>query len=95
MASNTSIADGGLHDVVIVFQKNGPYTTTILFYVDGVLDASRSGCTTANATTNTGVDQSVATLAANMEANSYVGDIRLYRRQLYSTEIVDYHNGAN
>lgn len=95
VASNTSIADGGLHDVVIVFKKNGWYTPVIYFYIDGVYDAASYGCTTANATTNIGVDQSVATLAANMAAYSYVGDIRLYRRQLYSTEIVDYHNGAN
>ena len=94
VSSATAITNGAVHDVVIVFRQVSGGVPQIFFWIDGVFDAQRPGCTTAGPTTNTGLDQSVATLAANMEANSTVADIRLYRRELVFSEILGYHNGT-
>ncbi len=95
VSSGSAITDGGVHSVVIVFDRIPFGTTQILFYVDGVFDVQRSGCGLVGPGTNNGFDQSVATLAANLEANSTIGDIRLYRRKLVLSEITGYHNGTN
>lgn len=72
------IADGYPHHVAVTFSRVSGSYPVILIFVDGVLDAVRTGCTTDPPAVQGSPGANLMLIGGNVGPETRIGDVRLY-----------------
>lgn len=84
---NTRVDNGSAHHVAVRFDRRLGGTPIVTFFVDGVADGVRAGCSTSGPQAGGGSGANILRIGSGFRPGTSVGNVRLFHRWVGNDEV--------